>query len=194
MENSTELKQHLKKYWNFTLVLVLVKHKTMKTYDTDRFELKYLDCNLLVYLKTDPLLLRHVCTYIKRWKIMLCFITTLILMLNKIFACLSGAHKCKQCKYWFPQLIYKKWTTEITKPKIQHTWAQLFKANDVVSYGFIKIYIEWYANMLKFFAEKMWVAFAVQKLLTFFQQKISEYCVLNPLKQLTKWPLTSSLS
>ena len=30
--------------------------------------------------------------------------------------------------------------------------------------------------MLKFFAEKMWVAFAVQKLLTFFQQKISEYC------------------
>ena len=40
----------------------------------------------------------------------------------------------------------------------------------------------------------MWVAFAVQKLLTFFQQKISEYCILNPLKQLTKWPLTSSLS
>ena len=32
------------------------------------------------------------------------------------------------------------------------------------------------------------------KLLTFFQQKISEYCILNPLKQLTKWPLTSSLS
>ena len=48
--------------------------------------------------------------------------------------------------------------------------------------------------MLKFFAEKMWVAFAVQKLLTFFQQNISEYGVLNPLKQLTKWPLMSSLS
>ena len=30
---------------------------------------------------------------------------------------------------------------------------------------------------------------AVQKLLTFFQQKISEYCILDPLKQLTKWPL-----
>ena len=58
----------------------------------------------------------------------------------------------------------------------------------------VKIYIQWYANMLKFFAEKMWVAFALQKLLTFFQQKISEYCILNPLKQLTKWPLTSSLS
>ena len=53
-------------------------------------------------------------------------------------------------------------------------WAQLFKANDVVSQRFFKIYIEWYANMLKFFAEKMWVAFAVQTLLTFFQQKISE--------------------
>ena len=48
--------------------------------------------------------------------------------------------------------------------------------------------------MLEFFAEKMWVAFAVQKLFTFFQQNISEYCILNPLKQLTKWPLMSSLS
>ena len=45
-----------------------------------------------------------------------------------------------------------------------------------------------------FLLKKIWVAFAVQKLLTFFQQKISEYCILNPLKQLTKWPLTSSLS
>ena len=53
--------------------------------------------------------------------------------------------------------------------------AQMFKANDIV-----KIYIEWYANMLKFFAEKMWVAFAVQKLLTFFQQKISEYLYWIP--------------
>ena len=44
-----------------------------------------------------------------------------------------------------------------------------------------------------FLWKKMWVA--LQKLLTFFfQQKISEYCILNPLKQLTKWPLTCSLS
>ena len=35
----------------------------------------------------------------------------------------------------------------------------------------VKILIEWYANMLKFFAEKIWVAFAVQKLLTFFSAK-----------------------
>ena len=39
--------------------------------------------------------------------------------------------------------------------------------------------------MLKFFAEKMWVAFAVQKLLTFCQQKLSEYGILDPPKQLT---------
>ena len=30
-------------------------------------------------------------------------------------------------------------------------------------------------NILIFFAEKMWVAFALQKLLTFFQQTISAY-------------------
>ena len=30
-------------------------------------------------------------------------------------------------------------------------------------------------NILIFFAEKMWVAFVLQKLLTFFQQKISAY-------------------
>ena len=30
-------------------------------------------------------------------------------------------------------------------------------------------------NIMIFFAEKMWVAFALQKLLTFFQQKISAY-------------------
>ena len=45
-----------------------------------------------------------------------------------------------------------------------------------------------------FLLKKCWVAFAVQELLTFFQQKISDYCILNPLKQLMKWPLTSSLS
>ena len=37
-------------------------------------------------------------------------------------------------------------------------------------------------NILKFFAEKMWVAFALQKLLTFFQQKISAYMRITWLK------------
>ena len=34
-------------------------------------------------------------------------------------------------------------------------------------------------NILKFFAEKMWVAFAQQKLLTFFQQNISAYLLIT---------------
>ena len=33
-----------------------------------------------------------------------------------------------------------------------------------------------------FFAEKMWVAFALQKLLTFFQQKISAYLCITQCK------------
>ena len=46
-------------------------------------------------------------------------------------------------------------------------------------------------NILIFFAEKMWVAFAVQKLLTFFQQKISTYlritrCKIVPAPNLAK--------
>ena len=37
-------------------------------------------------------------------------------------------------------------------------------------------------NILIFFAEKMWVAFALQKLLTFFQQKISAYLRITRFK------------
>ena len=37
-------------------------------------------------------------------------------------------------------------------------------------------------NILIFFAEKMWVAFTLQKLLTFFQQKISAYSRITQLK------------
>ena len=43
--------------------------------------------------------------------------------------------------------------------------------------------------MLKFFAEKMWVAFAVQKLLTFFQQKISEYLYIESAKTVNEMTL-----
>ena len=37
-------------------------------------------------------------------------------------------------------------------------------------------------NILIFFAEKMWVAFALQKLLTFFHQIISAYLRITPCK------------
>ena len=43
--------------------------------------------------------------------------------------------------------------------------------------------------MLKFFAEKMRVAFAVQKLLTFFQQKISEYYNIESAKTVNEMTL-----
>ena len=62
---------------------------------------------------------------------------------------------------------YIKWYRQ--DPKFR---AQLFKANDVVSYTFVKIYIEWYANMLKFFAEKNVCSFPVQKLLSFSAKNI----------------------
>ena len=41
--------------------------------------------------------------------------------------------------------------------------------------------------MLKFFAEKMWVAFAVQKLLTFFQQKYQNivYWIAKTVNEMT---------
>ena len=61
--------------------------------------------------------------------------------------------------------------------------------NDTLKFSSSDTQISW-----NFLLKKMWVAFAMQKLLTFFQQKISEFWILNPLKQLTKWPLTSSLS
>ena len=37
-------------------------------------------------------------------------------------------------------------------------------------------------NILIFFAEKMWVAFALQKLLTFFQQRVLAYLRINRCK------------
>ena len=43
--------------------------------------------------------------------------------------------------------------------------------------------------MLEFLAEKKWVAFAVQKLLTFFQQKLSEYCILYIAKTVNEMTL-----
>ena len=56
-------------------------------------------------------------------------------------------------------------------------WAPLFKTNNVVSWRFIKFSEVNFSNMPLFFVEKMWEAFAVQKLLSFFQQKISVYLV-----------------
>ena len=43
--------------------------------------------------------------------------------------------------------------------------------------------------MLKFFAKKMWVAFAVQKLLTFFQQKIIRILYIESAKKVNEMTL-----
>ena len=43
--------------------------------------------------------------------------------------------------------------------------------------------------MLKVFAEKMWVAFAVQKLLTFFQQKIIRIVYIESAKTVNEMTL-----
>ena len=56
---------------------------------------------------------------------------------------------------------------------ILYNWAQLFKTNDVVSNISLKF------QMPVFFVEKMCEAFAVQKLFSFFQQKISVYLVIK---------------
>ena len=52
------------------------------------------------------------------------------------------------------QCLIRVHTVTNTAVSGQITRAQLFKTNDVVSLRFVKIYIEWYANILKFFAEK----------------------------------------
>ena len=49
-------------------------------------------------------------------------------------------------------------------------------------------------DSLKFTSSDTQICWNMQKLLTVFQQKISEYCILNLLKPLTRWPLMSSLS
>ena len=52
------------------------------------------------------------------------------------------------------------------------SWVRLFKTNNVISQRDVKLSNVNISNMPIIFVEKMWEAFAVQKLLSFFQQKI----------------------
>ena len=65
------------------------------------------------------------------------------------------------------------------KGALWQTWARLFKTNDVVSLRIFKISNINVSNKLIFFVEKMCQAFALQKLLSFFQQKIALYLVIK---------------
>ena len=64
------------------------------------------------------------------------------------------------------------------KSQMENFWAQLFKASLALRGQLVKCFTTLYPNTLKFFVEKvreafaLREAFAVQKLLTFFQQKI----------------------
>ena len=62
---------------------------------------------------------------------------------------------------------------------IQEIRTQLFKVNNIVSYCLVKISIVNMTNTPVFFVEKMLEAFALQKLLLYFQQKISMYLVIK---------------
>ena len=62
-------------------------------------------------------------------------------------------------------------TVQTQNRRKEAVMAQLFKTNDVVSYRFVKIYIEWYANMLKFFAEKNVSSFCSAKATHIFSAK-----------------------
>ena len=64
-----------------------------------------------------------------------------------------------------------KWVNIIQGPIVQSV-VSLMSLLRVIS---LTVLADSMHNILIFFAEKMWVAFALQKLLTFFQQKISAY-------------------
>ena len=61
--------------------------------------------------------------------------------------------------------------TDIQGPVVQSV-VSLTSSLRVIS---LTVLVDSIYNILIFFAEKMWVAFAMQKLLSFFQQKISAY-------------------
>ena len=63
------------------------------------------------------------------------------------------------------------WTREYQGPVVQSV-VSLTSSLRVIS---LTVLADSIYNILIFFAEKMWVAFALQKLLTFFQQKIPAY-------------------
>ena len=90
----------------------------------------------------------------------------------------TGSHKS-----WFLLKFYCK-----------ITMAWLIKNNDIVSERVIKILNVTILNMPIFFVEKMWEAFALQKLLSFFQQKLSVSLVIKSWNTSRVDLLTSSLS
>ena len=65
------------------------------------------------------------------------------------------------------------------KATTQNIWAWLFKTNDDASLSFVKFSEVDFSNVSIFFYEKMREAFLVQKLLSFFQHRVSMYLVIK---------------
>ena len=86
-------------------------------------------------------------------------------LFRRDFICRKANRNLQNC------LLCKKWQKIYQGPVVQSI-VSLTTSLRVIS---LTVSADPIYSILIFFAEKMWVAFALQKLLTFFQQKISEY-------------------
>ena len=77
-----------------------------------------------------------------------------------------------KCFWWAPQHMFVCRNKKKYQGPVVQSVISLTSSLRVIS---LTVLADSIFNILKFFAEKMWVAFALQKLLTFFQQKISAY-------------------
>ena len=93
-----------------------------------------------------------------------------------------GSNECPQHKLWFPEEkpVLFGWNKDLIET-YGHIKNQGPVVQSIVSLTsslrviLLTVLADSIYNIMIFFAEKMWVAFALQKLLTFFQQKISTY-------------------
>ena len=86
---------------------------------------------------------------------------------------LATFHFCEDFGWILSQEYHKPYGQENLGPVVQSV-VSLTSSLRVILLTILVDSIYMY-NILIFFAEKMWVAFALQKLLTFFQQNISAY-------------------
>ena len=87
----------------------------------------------------------------------------------------------------FKYLMFHHTIVKISGPSCSKLTTSL--VNDLLKFTSSDTQICW-----SFLLKKNVSSFCTAKATHIFPAKISEYCMLNPLKQLMKWPLTSSLS
>ena len=79
----------------------------------------------------------------------------------------------------FPRVVIKYSSWKILLDPVVQSVVSLTSSLRVI---LVAVLMDLICNILIFFAEKMWVAFALQKLLTFFQQKIAAYLCITQCK------------